>query len=83
MPLNLTSPTTVVLNKIRVEQFTVSPQLNAVMVHYSKGCDDENGQYVPREYATINFKDVNFDPTLYNSVKDALYSLLNAELNND
>jgi hypothetical protein len=80
MPLNLNAPIVTTLDKVRVEQFTVSPQLNTVMVHYSKGYE-ENGQYVPKEYASVNFEDVNFDPTLYNSVKDALYALLGEHLN--
>ena len=82
MPLNLTSPTTVVLDKVRVEQFTVSPQLGTVMIHYSKGHNDENGQYIAREYASENFEDVVFDSTLYDLVKNALYDLLNTKLNN-
>ena len=82
MPLNLTSPTTVVLDKVRGEQFTVSPQLGTVMIHYSKGHDDENGQYIAKEYAYENFEEVAFDSTLYNLVKDALYDLLSDKLNN-
>ena len=81
MPLNLNAPITTVLDQVRVEQFTVSPQLNTVMIHYSRGNNDENGQYVAREYASANFEDVVFDQNLYESVKSALYDLLEARLN--
>lgn len=80
MPLNIT-PTTVVLDKVRVEQFTVSPQIGAVMIRYSKGYEDANGQYVPQEYDHANFSEVSFDSVLYDQVKTALYDLLQQHLN--
>ena len=80
MPLNIT-PTTITLDKVRVEQFTVSPQIGAVMIRYSKGCEDENGQYVPQEYDHVNFDGVDFDANLYDQVKSALYALLESHLN--
>ena len=80
MPLNLNNPITTVLDKVRVEQFTVSPQMNTVMIHYSRGYE-ENGQYVPKEYSSENFEDVSFDATLYDAVKSALYDLLNSKVN--
>jgi hypothetical protein len=80
MPLDIT-PNTITLNKVRIEQFTVSPQLNAVMIQYSKGYEDVNGQYVPQEYNHVNFLDVSFDPDLYNQVKQTLYAMLDAHLN--
>jgi hypothetical protein len=49
------------------------------MVHYSRGCE-ENGQYAPKEYASINFENVEFDSTLYETVKTALYDMLNSRL---
>ena len=79
MPANIT-PTTMTLDKIRIEQFTVSPQKNAVMIHYSKGYNDTEGNYVPKEYTSKNLIDVEFDPTLYEQVKTTLYNLLTAEL---
>ena len=82
MPLNLNAPITTVLDKVRVEQFTVSPQLNTIMIHYSIGTTDENGLYVPREYSVANFQELTFDPSLYESVKTALYALLGEKLNN-
>lgn len=80
MPLDVT-PTTITLDKIRIEQFTVSPQIGAVMIKYSKGYNDENGQYVPKEYESENFSDVTFDATLYEQVKSALYALLESKFN--
>lgn len=80
MPLNIT-PTTITLDQVRVEQFTVSPQDGAVMIKYSRGYNDENGHYVPKEYDSANFLDVTFDETLYNQVKSALYALLDSRLN--
>jgi len=75
MPLDVT-PNTITLDKVRIEQFTVSPQLNAVMIHYSRGYNDENGQYVAKEYAYENFENITFNETLYEQVKTALYELL-------
>jgi len=80
MPLNIT-PTTITLDKVRIEQFTVSPQNGAVMIRYSKGHEDSNGQYTPQEYDHVNFLDVTFDPDLYKQVKEALYAMLDAHLN--
>jgi|LakMenEpi03Aug12_release.lakeMendotaPanAssembly.Ray.scaffolds.fasta_scaffold1893717_1 hypothetical protein len=80
MPLNII-PNTITLDKVRIEQFTVSPQLNAVMIQYSKGYDDANGHYVPKEYAYANFSDVTFDQSLYEQVKSALYDMLNSHIN--
>lgn len=81
MPADLNTPVTTILDKVRVEQFTVSPQLGTVMIHYSIGNNDENGQYIPKEYASINFEEQTFDPTLYEQVKQALYDLLATKLN--
>ena len=80
MPLNLNTPVTTVLDQVRGEQFTVSPQNNTVMIHYSRGFE-ENGQYIPKEYAAANFENVTFDQNLYESVKAALYDLLGSQLN--
>lgn len=81
MPLNLNNPITTTLDKVRVEQFTVSPQTNTVMIQYSTGYTDANGQYVAKEYAVADFSDLSFDPTLYEQVKAALYDLLASRLN--
>ena len=80
MPLALNTPITTVLDKVRVEQFTVSPQTGTVMIHYSRG-SEENGTYSPREYDVANFEEVQFESDLYESVKAALYNLLNEKLN--
>lgn len=80
MPLNI-APKTVTLDKVRIEQFTVSPQNGAVMIRYSKGYEDSNGQYIPQEYDHVNFLDVTFDQDLYTQVKDTLYMMLDAHLN--
>jgi len=79
VPLDVT-PTTITLDKVRIEQFTVSPQLNAVMIHYSRGYNDENGQYVAKEYDRVDLKDVSFEQGLYDQVKDTLYELLSSKL---
>lgn len=79
MPLDVT-PNTITLDKVRIEQFTVSPQLNAVMIHYSRGYNDENGQYVAKEYDRVDLKDVSFEQGLYDQAKDTLYELLATHL---
>lgn len=79
MPLDIT-PNTITLDKVRIEQFTVSPQHSTVMIQYSKGYNDENGQYVPKQYENVNFTDLTFDQTLYDQVKNALYSMLQQHL---
>lgn len=81
MPLNLNNPITTTLDKVRVEQFTVSPQTNTVMIQYSVGYTDANGQYVAKEYAVASFDEVNFSESLYEQVKAALYELLASRLN--
>lgn len=81
MSLTLSTPKTVTLDKVRIEQFTVSPQNGAVMVHFSKGYEDAGGQYTPQEYDHVNFLDVTFDQDLYTQVKDTLYAMLDAHLN--
>lgn len=78
MPLNII-PNTITLDKVRIEQFTVSPQLNAVMIQYSKGYESD-GQYVPKEYAFANFENVVFDQNIYDQVKNALYEMLSTQL---
>lgn len=79
MPLDIT-PNTITLDKVRIEQFTVSPQDATLMIHYSKGCNDENGQYVPKEYDHASFKNIVFNQDLYEAVKSALYIKLNEYL---
>lgn len=79
MPLDV-APNTITLDKVRIEQFTVSPQYSTVMIQYSKGYNDENGQYVPKQYENVNFTDLTFDQTLYDQVKNALYSMLQQHL---
>ena len=79
MPLDVT-PNTITLDKVRIEQFTVSPQLNAVMIHYSRGYNDENGQYVAKEHDRVDLKDVSFEQGLYDQAKDTLYELLATHL---
>lgn len=76
MPLDVI-PKTIVLDKIRIEQFTISPQLNAVMIQYSEGYNDAQGNYIASEYKHANIENVTFDQDLYESVKTALYELLN------
>lgn len=80
MPLDIT-PTTIILDKVRIEQFTISPQLNVVMIQYSRGYNDAEGNYVVREYEHVNLENLTFDQNLYESVKTALYELLGNHLN--
>jgi len=79
MPLDVT-PNTITLDKVRIEQFTVSPQLNAVMIHYSRGYNDENGQYVTKEFDSVDIKGTSFNASLYEEVKTTLYNLLMSKL---
>ena len=50
------------------------------MIHYSRGYNDENGQYVAKEHDSVNLKDVSFEQGLYDQVKDTLYELLSSKL---
>jgi len=81
MPLDV-SPTTIVLDKTRIEQFTVSPQIKTIVIKYSKGYNDVNGEYVPKEYSYVNFENIEFDQNLYSLTKDILYDMLKSHLNN-
>jgi len=50
------------------------------MIHYSRGYNNENGQYVAKEYDHMNFENVSFDPALYEQVKNVLYTMLQQQL---
>ena len=80
MPISLNQPTIVTIDKLRIDQFIVHPKNKTITIHYSKGYEDQDGNYVPKEFAGLDLRDVEFDPTLYSQVKDVLYSLLTTEL---
>jgi hypothetical protein len=81
MPISLNNPITIIVDKVRIDQFSVSPQRKSVTIHFSKGHEDASGNFVPHEYDRVDLENLDFDPTLYNQVKDYLYQLLSARLN--
>ena len=81
MPITLNTPTTVVINKVRIEEFAINAQSNSVTIHYSKGYEDIDGKFFTKESSRVDVKDVAFDPALYQQVKAALYLLLSNEVN--
>lgn len=80
MPININA-SSITLDKVRIEQYTVSPQTNVVMIKYSKGYNDADGNYIAKEYSSVNLEDVVVNENLYNLTKDFLYELLNSYLN--
>lgn len=81
MPITLNTPLTVVIDKVRIEEFSINPHANSVTIHYSKGYEDSDGKFVTKESSRVDVKEVAFDPTLYQQVKAALYVLLSNEVN--
>ena len=80
MPISLNTPTTITIDKVRIDQFSVSPQDMIVTIHFSRGYEDPNGQFVSKEFDRVDLKGVSVDPTLYGQIKDTLYALLSDEL---
>jgi hypothetical protein len=81
MPIPLEQPSTVIIDKARIEQFTIDPQYKRVTIQYSKGYEDTEGNYFPKENCKVDLQDVTFDSALYIQVKNALYALLAAAVN--
>ena len=81
MPIILNTPVTFVVDKVRIEEFSINAQSNNVTIHYSKGYEDADGKFVTKESSRVDVKDAAFDPTLYQQVKAVLYSLLSNEVN--
>ena len=81
MPIILNTPVTFVVDKVRIEEFSINAQSNNVTIHYSKGYEDNDGKFVAKESSRVDVKDVAFDPDLYQQVKTALYVLLSNEVN--
>lgn len=81
MPIILNTPLTFIVDKVRIEEFSINAQSNNVTIHYSKGYEAVDGKFVVKESSRVDVKDVAFDPTLYQQVKAALYSLLSNEVN--
>ena len=80
MPISLNQPSTITIDKLRIDQFTISPKEKSVTIHFSKGYEDAGGNFIPKEYNRADLKDVEFDHTMYESVKNSLYSLLSSYL---
>lgn len=81
MPLTLNTPETIVIDKIRIDEFSVRPQDKIVTIYYSRGYENEQGGFMSKGHDQISFKDVEFEPTQYESVKTTLYQMLSDHLN--
>jgi hypothetical protein len=81
MPIILNTPVTFVVDKVRIEEFSINAQSNNVTIHYSKGYEDVDGKFVIKESSTVDIKNAAFDLILYQQVKAILYSLLSVEVN--
>lgn len=84
MPLNLTSPKTFTLDKVKISKFEVSVNgnSNVVTIHYAIGYENESGEFVEKDFFREDLQDVTFSAELYESVKNKLYELLNSKINN-
>lgn len=81
MPIILNTPITFVVDKVRIEEFSINAQSNNITIHYSKGYEDVDGKFVIKESSIVDIKNAAFDPILYQQVKTILYSLLSVEVN--
>lgn len=81
MPVILNEPKTLILNKLKIDRFEVSPEGGIVTIHFSKGYEDESGKFISIEFLKADFYDVQFDSNLYESVKNTLYQMLIEHLN--
>ena len=80
MPISITPSATFTIDKVRIDEFAVRPQNKTVIIHFSRGYEDAEGNFIPKEFDRVDVKNVDFDPTLYSQVKDTLYSLLTTTL---
>ena len=76
MPISLDTPKTFILDKIRIDKFEVIPESGSVVIHFSNGYENELGQFISVESLRADFQSVEFEPTLYQSVKNTLYEML-------
>lgn len=81
MPLTLNNVETIVLDSVKIEQFSVTPEGGLVTIHYAIGHVDELGNFQAKKFDRIDMKGVEFEPALYDAVKAKLYSLLDSQLN--
>lgn len=81
MPVILNDAKTLKLDKLKITRFEVQPESGIVIIHYSKGYENEDGQFIEIEFSRVEFQDVTFDPNLYESVKTTLYQMLIQNLN--
>jgi hypothetical protein len=80
MPITIDQPTTITIDKIKINNFSVSTQGNQITIHFSKGYETPEGEFVSKEFDRVDIKNATVDPLLYSQVKDALYALLIDEL---
>jgi len=76
MPIPLNAPTTITIDKIRIEEFTVRPQEMIVTIRFSRGYEDPQGNFVSKEFDSVDIKGASFNASLYEEVKTTLYDLL-------
>jgi hypothetical protein len=81
MPISLNSPKSFVLDKVQITKFEVTPSFGHVVIHFSKGYETETGEFVAKEFDRVDYKGVEFEESLYDSVKKKLYELLDSSVN--
>jgi hypothetical protein len=81
MPLILNNPETIVIDTVKITQFIVTPESGQITIHYSLGFVDASGNFVSKKHDKIDLTNVEFEQPLYDSVKNKLYGLLNAKIN--
>lgn len=81
MPLSLNASQTIILDSVKINQFQVSPDDRIVVIHYSIGHTDTNGNFFAKKYDSMTWENVDFEPDLYSAVKTKLYSMLDSYLN--
>jgi len=81
MPISLNNPKSFVIDKVKITKFEVTPEFGHVVIHFSRGYENEAGEFIAKEFDRADFKDVVFEDSLYESVKNKLYELLNSSIN--
>jgi len=81
MPISLDTPKIFTLDKIKIDKFEVVPESGFVIIHFSKGYENELGNFISVEQSRADFYSVEFEPNLYQSVKDKLYNMLVTHIN--
>jgi len=81
MPISINNPESFIIDKVKITKFEVTPEFGHVVIHFSRGYENESGEFIAKEFDSAYFKHTVFEDSLYESVKNKLYGLLNSSIN--